>query len=59
MEEEADKLYSRTIRDMYKNYTDNPVFIMAWSSIFLRLERCIDACENVTDMMATIVLKNT
>ncbi|MDR0501632.1 MAG: DUF47 family protein [Coriobacteriales bacterium] len=59
LEEEADKLYFATIRDLYTNYVDKPVYIMAWSNVFLRMERCIDACENVVDMMATVVLKNS
>ena len=59
LEEEADKLYIESIRNLYRNYADNPVYIMAWSSIFVRMERCLDACENVCDMMATIVLKNS
>ncbi|MDR0513854.1 MAG: DUF47 family protein [Coriobacteriaceae bacterium] len=59
LEEEADKLYSRSIRDLYVNHADDPVYIMSWSNVFLRMERCIDACENVADMMGTIVLKNT
>ena len=59
LEEEADRIYSRTIRDLYKNYVETPVFIMAWSNLFQCLERCIDACENVTDRLATAVLKNT
>ena len=58
-EEEADQLYFHTIRDLYKNYANRPVFIMAWSNLFVRMERCIDACENVTDIMSTIALKNT
>ena len=59
LEEEADRVYFRSIRDLYQNYADNPVFIMAWSNIFLSLERCVDACENVTDMISTAVLKNS
>ena len=59
LEEEADRMYFRTIRDLYTNHTDRPVFIMSWSNVFVRMERCIDVCENVTDMMATIALKNT
>ncbi|MDR1183860.1 MAG: DUF47 family protein [Coriobacteriales bacterium] len=57
-EEEADKLYTDSIRDLYKNYADNPLYILTWSNVFSRMERCIDACENVADMMATILLKN-
>jgi uncharacterized protein Yka (UPF0111/DUF47 family) len=29
-----------------------------WSNVFSRMERCIDACENVADMLATILMKN-
>ena len=59
IEEEADRLYLLSIRDLYSNHTDQPVYIMAWSNIFMRMERCIDACENVVDMLGTIVLKNS
>jgi predicted phosphate transport protein (TIGR00153 family) len=57
-EEEADKLYTESIRDLYQNHRDDPVYIMTWSNVFSRMERCIDACENVADMLVTILLKN-
>jgi predicted phosphate transport protein (TIGR00153 family) len=59
IEEEADRLFLSSMRDLYKNHTDEPVFIMIWSNMFARMERCIDACENVADMIGTIVLKNS
>jgi predicted phosphate transport protein (TIGR00153 family) len=58
-EEEADKLYTESIRDLYRNHVDDPVYILMWSNVFSRMERCIDACENVADMMSTILLKNS
>jgi predicted phosphate transport protein (TIGR00153 family) len=57
-EEEADHLYTDSIRDLYKNHVDDPLYILMWSNVFSRMERCTDACENVADMMATIILKN-
>jgi predicted phosphate transport protein (TIGR00153 family) len=57
-EEEADHLYTESIRDLYMNYSDDPLYILKWSNVFSRMERCTDACENVADMMATIILKN-
>jgi predicted phosphate transport protein (TIGR00153 family) len=57
-EEEADDLYTESIRYLYKNHADDSLYIMIWSNVFTRMERCIDACENVADMMATILLKN-
>ncbi|MDR0309026.1 MAG: DUF47 family protein [Coriobacteriales bacterium] len=59
LEEEADHLYAEGMKHLYRNYTDNPLFVMIWSNLFDRLERCADACENVADIMDTVVLKNT
>jgi predicted phosphate transport protein (TIGR00153 family) len=58
-EEEADRLYIESIRDLYKNHTDDPLYILTWSNVFSRMERCTDACENIADMMSTILLKNS
>ena len=62
--EDLQALYDRgyrliSMRDLFMNYTSDPLFIICWSNIFNRMERCTDACENVADMMGTIVLKNT
>jgi len=59
LEDEADMLYFRSIRELYTGYTDTPVFIMAWNNMFLHMERCIDACESATDIMAAVALKNS
>jgi predicted phosphate transport protein (TIGR00153 family) len=58
-EEEADRLYIESIRDLYMNHVDDPLYILTWSNVFSRMERCTDACENVADMMSTILLKNS
>lgn len=59
LEDEADTLFFSTVRELFKNHVDSPVFIMAWNNIFLSMERCIDACESATDIMATVALKNS
>jgi len=59
LEDQADKLYLSKNRELFKNYVDTPVFIMSWNNIFVRMERCIDACESATDIMATVALKNS
>ncbi|HBT94848.1 MAG TPA: DUF47 domain-containing protein [Coriobacteriia bacterium] len=58
-EEDADVLYMKTIRELYLEHSDDAVYIMKWSNVFLRMERCVDAAENVADMVATIALKNS
>ncbi len=58
-EEEADKIYIEATRHLYVNHADDPLFVMAWSAILTRLERCSDSCENTADIMATIIMKNS
>lgn len=57
-EEEADRLFQETIRDLYTNHRDDPLYVLAWSEIFARMERCTDACEHVADTMRSVALKN-
>ena len=57
-EEEADRLFMDIMRDLYTNHRDDPLYVMAWSEIFRRMERCTDACEHVADTMRSVALKN-
>jgi len=59
LEEEADTLYTQTIAKLYRNYAEDPLFVLTWSNLFNRMERVIDTCENVSDMIGTIILKNS
>lgn len=58
LEEQADELYMKTIRELYTSDADNAVRVEVWSRLFDRLEEACDACEWVADTMATIMLKN-
>jgi predicted phosphate transport protein (TIGR00153 family) len=59
LEEQADQVYAEAMNKLFRTYTDQPLFVMIWSDLFARLERVTDACENVADMMDTIILKNS
>ena len=58
VEEECDKLYLSSMRDLSKNATDVLVTI-AWRDIYDCLEACADACENVSECVGTVIMKNT
>ncbi len=58
LEEDGDRLYVDATRRLYMEETD-PIKIFAWSSIYGRLERCCDSCEDVADMVEQIVMKNS
>lgn len=57
-EEDADKVYYESIRELFVKREDDPVYIMAWYHIMVRMERCVDAAENAADTVATIIMKN-
>lgn len=58
-EEEGDALYMEIIRNLHKNKKDDPLYVMTWSQLYMRMEKCTDACEHAADTMRSIVLKNS
>lgn len=57
LEEQADRLYENSVRELYKTET-NPVEIIKWSRMYSKLEDCFDACENIADCVEEVLLKN-
>lgn len=57
LEEEADKLYENSVRELYKNEKD-PIQIIKWTRMYETLEECFDACENIADCVEEVLLKN-
>lgn len=57
-EEEADRLYIHVLRDLHMNDYEKPMYVIAWSHIFDRMEYCCDACEHTADVIHTVLLKN-
>lgn len=58
LEEIGDQIYTRAIRTLHTTSTD-AVEIMSWSKTFDYLEKCCDACEDVSDVMESIIMKNS
>lgn len=58
IEEQADRLYEKSIRELYTNETDS-IQIIKWSNIYETLEDCFDECEEIADCIEDVVLKNT
>ena len=56
-EEEGDRLFISAMRKLHVESTD-PVEIIAWREIYTFLEKCIDACEHVADVVETVIMKN-
>lgn len=58
LEEEGDRLYTEAMRRLYTEEND-AVSILAWTTMYDRLEKCCDNCEHVADMVEQIMMKNS
>lgn len=58
LEEEGDALYVSLTRNLYQNDT-NPIELMSWTEVLHKLEKCCDNCEDVADVIESIVMKNS
>lgn len=58
LEEEGDKLYVDFMRNLFHTSKD-PIELMCWTEILHRLEKCADNCEDVANIIESIVMKNS
>lgn len=58
VEEECDKLYLTTMHNLTRNSTDVLTTIY-WYEIVECFEVCADACEHVSECVASVIMKNT
>lgn len=58
LEEDGDKLYTDAIHTLYVNSKD-PIEIITWTEIFDHFERCCDKCEDVANVVESIIMKNS
>lgn len=57
LENEGDRLYRDAVASLFANGID-PMFVIRWRDIFLRLERAVDATETAAHIVEGIVIKN-
>jgi predicted phosphate transport protein (TIGR00153 family) len=58
LEELGDALYVDSMRNLYHTSTD-PIELMCWTEVLHRLEKCCDNCEDVANIIESIVMKNS
>jgi len=59
VEEDGDKLYYRLLHELFSKAENDVLDTLKWREIYDKLEQCLDACENVADILEGIVLKNS
>lgn len=58
MEEEGDMLYRSTLKKLYKSNSLSVLDIIKWKEIYDFMERILDTCEDVANLIEGTVLKN-
>lgn len=57
LEEDCDRLFIDSMHSLHNTCRD-AIEIIAWREIFIYLEKCADACENVADIVESVIMKN-
>ena len=58
VEEDCDKLYLSSMRALTTKKVE-PLETIAWRNIYESLEECADACEHVSECVASVIMKNS
>lgn len=58
IEELADSLYFKTVRELYTKEKD-PMRVMVWARIYDCFEKICDHCEHVSDTISSVIMKNS
>ncbi|MFI5179338.1 MAG: DUF47 domain-containing protein [Vicinamibacterales bacterium] len=57
LENEADRIYQEAVQGLFDTETD-PIVIMKWKELFDVLEQITDACEDVVNVIESVVVKH-
>ncbi|MBV9958946.1 MAG: DUF47 domain-containing protein [Acidobacteria bacterium] len=58
LENEGDDLYHAAIEELFKQETD-ALTVIKWKDIYEKLEAAVDRCENVSNIIESVIIKHT
>ena len=58
LEEQGDRVYERIISNLYKEVKD-PIELIKWINIYKCFEETIDSCEEISDCIQDVIMKNS
>ncbi|HEY0378773.1 MAG TPA: DUF47 family protein [Pyrinomonadaceae bacterium] len=58
LENEGDETYYNAIADLFRE-TKDPLNVIKWKDIYEKLEAAIDRCENVANIIESVIIKHT
>jgi predicted phosphate transport protein (TIGR00153 family) len=57
LENEGDEIYHTAVAELFHNATD-PLHVIKWKDIYEKLEAAIDRCENVANIIESVIIKH-
>jgi hypothetical protein len=57
LEEEGDAIYAEAVGELFAGHPD-PLEVIKWMELYDKLEDAIDQCDNVSNVLESIALKN-
>lgn len=57
LEEEGDTIYNRAVADLFTGSPD-PIDVIKWKELFDTIERALDQCEDVANVLESISIKH-
>jgi predicted phosphate transport protein (TIGR00153 family) len=57
-EKDSDQIYRHAVAKLLNDETLNPIHVIKWKEIYEKLEDGIDYCEDVSNLVEGVVLKN-
>jgi predicted phosphate transport protein (TIGR00153 family) len=58
LENEGDEIYHTAVAELFHNATD-PLNVIKWKDIYEKLEAAVDRCENVANIIESVIIKHT
>jgi predicted phosphate transport protein (TIGR00153 family) len=58
LENEGDEIYHRAIAELFRSQAA-PLDVIKWKDIYEKLEAAIDRCENVANIIESVIIKHT
>jgi len=57
LENEGDDIYHRAIAELFHDQRD-PLYVIKWKEIYEKLEAAVDRCENVANIIESVIIKH-
>jgi len=58
LENRADRIFREALVKLFDNHLNDPILVIKWKEVYENLEDATDACEDVANILESIVLKH-